>query len=55
MIKVLDGSFLWGIQEYIALFDLGNIVSISANIFSFPPQGHPILYNYLKGYMDHYQ
>ena len=43
-----------GIQEYIALdainitlvFDSGNIVKISGNIFLYPPQGHPILYNY---------
>ena len=43
-----------GIQEYIALdtnnitlvFDWGNIVNISGNIFLYPPQGHPILYNY---------
>ena len=43
-----------GIQEYIALdannitlvFDSGNIVSISCNIFLYPPQGHPILYNH---------
>ena len=26
--------------------DSGNIVSISGNIFLYPPQGHPILYNY---------
>ena len=46
-----------GIQEYIALdannitlvFDSGNIVNISGNIFLYPPQGHPILYNY---YLD---
>ena len=45
-----------GIQEYIALdannitlvFDSGNIVNISGNIFLYPPQGHPILYNYYK-------
>ena len=45
-----------GIQEYIALdannitlvFDSGNIVNISGNILLYPPQGHPILYNYLK-------
>ena len=44
-----------GKQEYIALdannitlvFDSGNIVNISGNIFLYPPQGHPILYNYL--------
>ena len=44
-----------GIQEYIALdannitlvFDSGNIVNISGNIFLYPPLGHPILYNYL--------
>ena len=44
-----------GIQEYIALdannitlvFDSGNIVNISGNILLYPPQGHPILYNYL--------
>ena len=44
-----------GIQEYIALdaknitlvFDSGNIVNISGNIFLYPTQGHPILYNYL--------
>ena len=44
--------FRW-IQEYIALdannitlvFDSGNIVNISGNIFLYPPQGHPILYN----------
>ena len=44
-----------GIQEYIALdannitlvFDSGNIVNISGNIFLYPPQGHPILYKYL--------
>ena len=44
-----------GIQEYIALnannitlvFDSGNIVNnIVGNIFLYPPQGHPILYNY---------
>ena len=43
-----------GIQEYIALdannitlvFDSGNIVNISGNIFLYPPQGHPISYNY---------
>ena len=42
-----------GIQEYIALdannitlvFDSGNIVNISGNIFLYPLQGHPILYN----------
>ena len=41
-----------GIQEYIALdannitlvFDSGNIVNISGNIFLYPPQGHPILF-----------
>ena len=45
-----------GIQEYIALdannitlvFDSGNIVNISGNIFLYPPQGHPILYNWPK-------
>ena len=45
-----------GIKEYIALdaynitlvFDSGNIVNISGNIFLYPPQGHPILYNYPK-------
>ena len=45
-----------GIQEYIALdannitlvFDIvnGNIVNISGNIFLYPPQGHPMLFNY---------
>ena len=43
-----------GKQEYIALdannitlvFDSGNIVDISGNIFLYPPQGHPILYKY---------
>ena len=42
-----------GIQEYIDLdannitlvFDSGNIVNISGNIFLYPPQGHPISYN----------
>ena len=46
-----------GIQEYIALdvnnitlvFDSGNIVNISGNIFLYPPQGHPILYKYVMG------
>ena len=41
------------VKEYIALdvnnigivFNSGNIVSISGNIFLYPPQGHPILYN----------
>ena len=41
-----------GTQEYIALdannitlvFDSGNIVNISGNIFLYPPKGHPILY-----------
>ena len=45
-----------GIQEYIALdannitlvFGSGNIVNISANIFLYLPQGHPILYHSLK-------
>ena len=52
---ILDGSFS-RIQECIALdannitlvFDSGNIVNISGNIFLYPPQGHPILYKYLK-------
>ena len=43
-----------GIQEYIALdaknitlvFDSGNIINISGNIFLYLPQVHPILYNY---------
>ena len=43
-----------GIQEYIALdannitlvFDSGNIINISGNIFLYPPLGHPILYKY---------
>ena len=47
-----------GIQEYIALdannitlvFDSGNIVNISGNIFLYPPQGHPILNKYSKSY-----
>ena len=50
-----------GIQEYIALdannitlvFDSGNIVNISGNIFLYPPQGHPILYNYLLRHMQY--
>ena len=41
-----------GIQEYIALdannitlvFDSGNVLNISGNIFLYPPQGHPILF-----------
>ena len=45
-----------GIQEYIALdannitlvFDSGNIVNISGNIFLYPSQGHPILYKCLN-------
>ena len=45
------------IQEYIALdannitlvFDSGNIVNISGNIFLYPPQGHPKLYKYCPG------
>ena len=49
-----------GIQEYIALdannitlvFDSGNIVNISGNIFLYPPQGHPILYNYPAACVD---
>ena len=48
-----------GIQEYIALdannitlvFDSGNIVNISGNIFLYPPQGHPILYKYLNRFL----
>ena len=48
-----------GIQEYIALdannitlvFDSGNIVNISGNIFLYPPQGHPILYKYKGAYI----
>ena len=43
-----------GIEDYIALdvknitlvFDSGNIVSIAGNILLYPPQGHPILFNY---------
>ena len=46
-----------GMQEYIALQyanniarveDKGNIVSISGNIFLYPHQGQPILYNYSR-------
>ena len=54
-----------GIQEYIALdannitlvFDSGNIVNISGNIFLYPPQGHPILYEYCmkKSMKDNYK
>ena len=54
-------SLFRGIQEYIALdannialvFDSGNIVSISGNIFLYPPQGHPILYKYAIHSLDH--
>ena len=50
-----------GIQEYIALnannitlvFDSGNIVNISGNIFLYPPQGPPILYNYFTIYLEY--
>ena len=43
-----------GIQKYIALDanniacveDEDNIISISGNIFLYPAQGHPMLYNY---------
>ena len=43
-----------GIQEYIALdannitlvFNSGNIVNISGNIFMYPHQSHLILYKY---------
>ena len=49
-----------GIQEYIALdannitlvFDSGNIVNISGNIFLYPPQGHPILYKYERFWVN---
>ena len=45
-----------GIQEYIALnannitlvFNSGNIVNISGNIFLYPPQGNPILYKFIS-------
>ena len=39
---------LWGGQYFFntLVFDSGNIVNISGNIFLYPPQGHPILYNY---------
>ena len=45
-----------GIQKYIALaannitlvFDSGNSVSISGNIFLYPSQVHPKLYNYCR-------
>ena len=47
------GWLIRGIQDYIALdasnitvvFDSGNIVNISGNIFLYPPQGYPILCN----------
>ena len=32
------------LYEYI--FNSGNIVSISGNIFLYPPKGHPMLYKY---------
>ena len=55
-------ALFWGIQEYIALdannitlvFDSGNIVNISGNIFLYPPQGHPILYNYSSLFISVY-
>ena len=31
----------------IYVFDSANIVNISGNIFLYPPQGHPMLYNNL--------
>ena len=51
-------ALFWGIQEYIALdannitlvFDSGNIVNISGNIFLYPSQSHPILYKYFKSF-----
>ena len=54
-------ALFWGIQEYIALnannitlvFDSGNIVNISGNIFLYPPQGHPILYKSSNCYGGH--
>ena len=56
IIIILDDSFS-GDTKYIALDanniarveDEGNIVSISGNIFLYPPQGHPILYKYCPG------
>ena len=41
----MDGSFSGDTN---LVFDSGNIVSISGNISMYPPQGHPILYNYCK-------
>ena len=51
-----------GIQEYIALdannialvFDSGNIVSISGNVFLSPSQGHPKLHKYSHTLKDKY-
>ena len=55
MIK-LDGSFSGDTRIYCPrCFDSGNIVSISGNIFLYPPQSHPILYNYPQTCVDQNQ
>ena len=41
-----------GIQEYIALDANNIVVDISGNIFLYPPQGHPILYNNSRFHTD---
>ena len=43
----IQDKYLYYPAFHINVFDTGNIVSISGNIFLYPPQGHPILYNYL--------
>ena len=39
-------GFTVRMRELRTRFFFGNIVSISGNIFLYPPQGHPILYKY---------
>ena len=41
ILRILDAN------NITLIFDSGNIVNISGNIFLYPPQGHPILYKYL--------
>ena len=49
LFRVIKEYFALNANNITLVFDSGNIVSISGNIFLYPPQGNPILYNYCPG------
>ena len=44
----MRGGYKNILPSMLTILPSGNIVNMSGNIFLYPPQGHPILYNYYQ-------